>query len=61
MKIHKVFAGRSGDAYLTRPTEEVARLEKYLLDLEKKLGDVRFVGGDHVPGTRPEAPAPAAR
>lgn len=54
VRIHKVFAGRSGDSYLTRPTEEVARLEKYFRDLETRLGDVRFVGGDHVPPTRLE-------
>jgi len=48
-KIYKVFAGRTGDAYLTRPTEELARFDKYFADLEKKLGDVKFVGGDLVP------------
>lgn len=55
VRIHKVFVGRSGDSYLTRPTEEVARLEKYLRDLETRLGDIRFVGGDHVPPAKPEA------
>ncbi|MHB1038511.1 MAG: hypothetical protein ACYC35_29425 [Pirellulales bacterium] len=50
-KIHKVFAGRTGDAYLTRPTEELARLDKYLAELEQKLGNVKFVGGDLVPPT----------
>jgi len=49
VKIHKIFAGRTGDAYLTRPTEELARLNEHLAALEKKLGDVRFVGGDMIP------------
>ena len=49
VKIYKVFAGRTGDAYLTRPTEELAKFDKYFADLEKKLGDVQFVGGDMVP------------
>ena len=49
VRIHKVFAGRTGDAYLTRPTEELGKLDKYLEALETKLGDVKFVGGDLVP------------
>jgi hypothetical protein len=48
-KIYKVFAGRTGDSYLTHPTDEIAKFEKYLTDLETKLGDVKFVGGDLVP------------
>jgi len=48
-KIYKVYAGRTGDDYLTRPTEELARFEKYFADIEKKLGDVQFVGGDMIP------------
>jgi len=48
-RIYKVFAGRTGDSYLTHPTEELARFDKYFADLEKKLGDVKFVGGDLVP------------
>lgn len=48
-KIHKVYAGRTGDSYLTHPTEEIEKFEKYFTDLEKKLGDVQFVGGDLVP------------
>jgi hypothetical protein len=50
-RIHKVYAGRTGDAYLTHPTEELARFDKHFADLEKKLGDVKFVGGDLVPPT----------
>jgi hypothetical protein len=49
VRIYKVFAGRTGDAYLTRPTEEQPKLDKYLTELEKKLGDVQFIGGDLVP------------
>jgi hypothetical protein len=54
VKIFKLYAGRTGDAYLTRPTEELARFEKYFADLEKKLGDVKFVGGDMIPPAKPE-------
>jgi hypothetical protein len=50
-KIYKVFAGRTGDAYLTRPTEELAKFDKCFADLEAKLGDVKFIGGDLVPPT----------
>jgi hypothetical protein len=49
VKIYKVFAGRTGDSYLTRPTEELGRLEKYLASLEQKLGGIKFIGGDMVP------------
>jgi hypothetical protein len=49
VKIYKIYAGRTGDYYLTRPTEELAKFEKYFSDLEKKLGDVQFVGGDMIP------------
>ncbi len=48
-KIYRVYAGRTGDDYLTRPTEELGRFEKYFHDLETKLGDVQFLGGDMVP------------
>ncbi|MGQ9650460.1 MAG: hypothetical protein ACUVXJ_10145 [Phycisphaerae bacterium] len=48
-KIYKVFAGRTGDAYLTRPTEELAKFDKYFAEIEARLGDVKFVGGDMVP------------
>ena len=50
-KIYKVFAGRTGDGYLTRPTAELARFNQYLSNLEKKLGNVQFVGGDTIPPT----------
>jgi len=49
VKIYKVYAGRTGDMYLARPTEEVDRLEKYFAQMEEKLGDVKFIGGDMIP------------
>jgi len=49
VRIYKVYVGRTGDYYLAHPTEEVGRFEKYLQDLEQRLGDVKFVGGDMVP------------
>lgn len=49
VKIYKVYAGRTGDLYLARPTEELARFEEYFTKLENKLGDVKFVGGDMIP------------
>jgi hypothetical protein len=49
VKIYKIFAGRTGDFYLARPTEELARFNQYFKDLEQKLGDVQFVGGDMIP------------
>ncbi len=48
-KIYRIFAGRTGDAYLTRPTEEIEKFNKYFAQLEQKFGDVKFVGGDLVP------------
>ncbi len=50
-KIYKVFVGRTGDIYLSRPTEEVDKFNRYLANLEYKLGDVKFIGGDLVPPT----------
>ena len=48
-RIYKVFAGRTDNAYLTRPTEELAKFDTYFAELEAKLGDVQFIGGDMVP------------
>jgi hypothetical protein len=50
-KIYKVYVGRTGGIYLSRPTEEVAKFEKHLADIEQKLGDVQFIGGETVPTT----------
>ena len=57
-KIYKLYIGRSGAAtnsagrsvqYLTWGKEEVTKMDNYLRDLEKKLGDVTFVGGETIP------------
>lgn len=48
VKIHKVFIGRTGGIYLSRPTEEIEKFNRYLANVEYKLGDVKFVGGDLV-------------
>ena len=53
VKIYKIFAGRTGNFYLTRPTEELAKFNQYLSKLERKLGDVEFVGGDMIPPADP--------
>ncbi|HIJ53027.1 MAG TPA: twin-arginine translocation signal domain-containing protein [Planctomycetes bacterium] len=49
VKIHKVYIGRTGGIYLSRPKEEIGKFEEYLAKLERKLGDVKFVGGEVVP------------
>jgi len=49
VKIHKVYVGRTGGIYLSRPTEEINRFEQYLAGVEAKLGDIKFVGGELVP------------
>jgi len=48
-RIYTVYAGRAGERYMSRPKEELDRFKKYFADLEKKLGDVKFVGGDMIP------------
>jgi len=48
-RIYKIYAGRTGDMYLARPTEELSKFEQYFATLEKTLGDVKFVGGDMIP------------
>jgi len=49
VKVYTIFAGQTGAGYLQRPTEELAEFNQYFNDLEKKLGDVRFVGRDSIP------------
>jgi len=49
VKIHKVFVGRTGGIYLSRPKAEIEKFNKYLEGVEKKLGGVKFVGGELVP------------
>ena len=55
VKIHKVYVGRTGGIYLSRPTEEIARFDKYLAEVERKLGNVELVGGELVPPTEVDA------
>ena len=49
VKIHKVYVGRTGGIYLSRPKKEIASFDKYLAGVERKLGDVKFVGGELIP------------
>ncbi len=51
VKIYKVYVGRTGEIYLSRPQGEIDKFEKYLADLETRMGDVKFIGGDLVPPT----------
>ncbi|MCE5311309.1 MAG: hypothetical protein LLG20_27030 [Acidobacteriales bacterium] len=57
-KIYKLYIGRSGATtnaagrqvqYLTWGQEEVTKMDNYLQGLEKKLGNITFVGGDTIP------------
>jgi hypothetical protein len=48
-KIYKVYVGRTGRICLSRPTEEIEKFEKYLADLQGRLGGVEFLGGELVP------------
>jgi hypothetical protein len=57
-KIYKVYIGRTGGIYLSRPTAEVDKFNRYLANLESKLGDVKFIGGDMVPETDVEKVLP---
>ncbi|MFO1498336.1 MAG: hypothetical protein U1G07_08095 [Verrucomicrobiota bacterium] len=61
VKVYKLYVGRTGDFYLAHPTEELARFEQYLGDLEKRLGNVQFIGGDMVPPASPEQLADKVR
>ena len=54
VKIYKVFAGRTGGHYLSRPTDEIEKFNKYLDGVGKKLGNVEFVGGDLIPDVKVE-------
>jgi hypothetical protein len=60
-RIYQVYAGRTGDLYLGHPTEELARFQEYLTGLEKRLGDIQFVGGDMIPPTEIDALPEKAR
>jgi len=54
VRIHQVYVGRTGGIYLSRPTEEIDKFEKYLAGLEHQLGDVKFIGGEVVPPAEAE-------
>jgi hypothetical protein len=58
VKIYKVYIGRTGGIYLSRPTEEIDKFNKYLVGIERKLGDVEFIGGDLIPPTEVEKVVP---
>ncbi len=57
--IYKIYIGRFGAStnattgssvqYLTWGAGEIAKMDSHLRDLEKKLGDVTFVGGETIP------------
>jgi len=51
VNIYKIYIGRTGGIYLSRPTAEIAKFDTYLAGLEAKLGDVKFIGGELVPPT----------
>ena len=51
VKIYKVFVGRTGGIYLSRPGDEVDKLNKHLAKIESELGDVVFMGGEMIPAT----------
>jgi len=51
IKIYKVYVGRTGGIYLSRPTEEIGKFDEHLEKLQRELSDVKFVGGDLIPPT----------
>jgi len=57
-KIYKVYVGRTGGIYLSRPTDEIDKFNEYLSKLEQKLGDVKFIGGELVPPTEVDTVLP---
>jgi hypothetical protein len=55
VKIYKVYVGRTGGIYMSRPTEEIGKFNEYLANIEKKFGDVQFVGGEVIPPSEASA------
>ena len=51
VKIYKVYIGRTGGIYLSRPHDEIAKFDQYLSQVERQLGDIKFIGGELVPPT----------
>ena len=58
VKIYKIYIGRTGGIYLSRPTEEIEKFNTYLAGMERKLGDVEFIGGELIPPTEVEKVLP---
>jgi hypothetical protein len=58
VKIHTVYIGRTGGIYLSRPTAEIEKFNKYLAGIERRYGDVKFIGGELVPPTEVEKVLP---
>jgi len=58
VKIYKVYVGRTGGIYLSRPTAEIEKFEKYLAGVEQRLGDVKFIGGELIPPDQAAAVVP---
>lgn len=50
-RIHKVYVGRTGDIYLSRPTDEIGKFDQHLAKVQEKIGNVNFVGGEQIPPT----------
>ncbi|MCX6930219.1 MAG: twin-arginine translocation signal domain-containing protein, partial [Verrucomicrobia bacterium] len=48
-RIYVIYAGRTGDMYLAHPTDQLEKFAQYFTGLEKKFGDVKFIGGDLIP------------
>ncbi|HUT37153.1 MAG TPA: hypothetical protein VNE39_26970 [Planctomycetota bacterium] len=62
VKIRKLYAGTSGGAWPSpkfKAPDEIARYEKLLGEVEKKLGDVQFIGGEQVKNAQEAAKAAA--
>lgn len=60
VKIYKIFIGRTG-GYMARPKEEIQQLNDRLAGLEKKLGNVQFLGGEVIPTVNVDQVAEKAR
>jgi len=56
--IYKVYLGRTGGIYLSRPNQEIAKFDEYLAGVERKLGNVKFIGGQVIPPARVDSIIP---
>lgn len=62
VKIRKLYVGTSGGAWPSpkfKADEEIARYEKLLTEVERKLEDVQFVGGEQIKNAQEAAKAAA--